>query len=489
MSGDGNPRFPCGIEQGPTWSSSGRTGSTWYVASITDRSECAKSAAWAAQLGARIVGSTGDDVQSFRADGYGCVLVRSQLQIACYVGEGGLGVVGVFVVGDPARSPLVPSSAQPDPPPPPTPTTGLAPPVATDPAAGVPTGFVEGARCGQGGVDHYAGRQWEFRLADGTRVRGSNWTVNTFSFFSDATCSTIRPLIPMLADSVSRSHSPAVTSVESWGCVSATTSDSAVLPLAGCARSIFPTGVSYGDGTPSLAPRLEQVIVSPDTTTGAGTVSPADGGTLVPFTTAQARSLSERMSAVQYDIRNFGVTFVALNWVTAQDHLSGTTALATSKVGRACGGTPSGYWPATPVPSAPWVKRSDRGNTWTLATAGGYPCVIAAAVFGIFLPNLVISSGAASLAASQLDRYGWSCVPNPASTSAVCSLSPSRSADFLTTGLGRPLPTAFRVGVAAAFPHEPIDRIKTIIDATLVRVRFRAPRPVIVASPTISRAP
>jgi hypothetical protein len=480
-----NQQFPCGIVSGPTWHAGSLSGNTWYVASITDRSECAKSAKWANLLGPKIVSGTGAPIQAYKFGGYGCVLTRAQLSEVCYVGNGGQGAIGVLVAGDPTHNPLVPASIRANPPRTGTPTTPAPAPLdLTDPALGVPGPWPNGARCGHGGVDSYTGPTWEFSLPDGQKMRGSTWVVQSFTFFTDATCSAIRPLLPALTGSVAKNHGPGYSTQDSWGCVAASAGNNSVLPLAGCARVVFPRGATNSDGSPSLTPALEQVVVYPDISHGAGVVSVADQTTLLAPSHAEASALAERMSAVEYDVRNFGVTFVALNWITAQEHQDAADhntrgSPMTWPITRACGGSPSGYWPTSAVPSAQWTSHSAHGNTWTLAAAGGYDCKVAEPMFKVFLANLAASPNTPSLSSpaalhnyafgGPLQRYGWDCNPDQTALIVICKFSPSPiSADHLQTGLGRGVPTSFRVGIAAATPGTTIDRIRTAIEATIL---------------------
>ena len=487
-----NPRIFCAIERGSTWrAASGQTGNTWYVAGLSTNSECKSSANWAVILSKRITGHDGAAVQAYRSGAYGCVVDRTSLEAACYVGSGGPGAVGVVVIGNPARNTLIPASIRIHLPLP-RPIHATNP--ADDPQAGVPEPWIGGRTCT--GNSALTGPEWSFLLPDGTPVRGTRWTVQSFDFFTEADCSAIRDLWPAIARSVARSVQAPSTSATamgndrswawehgSWGCVSArdysvamasayaATGDTSPgdhtvgLPFAGCARSTFPNGTRNTDGTPGLAAALEQVVVYPNVEVGT---------TGVP--SVQTRPLQNRVIALRDALDQYGIGVVALAAITAEKFdrappagtvIPPTSTPSGSRVNRACGGNYRGYWPATAVPSAPWTNHGAEGTSWTLVAAGGYPCQLAEPIFKVFLANLTSSAAGASLSRAQLHRYGWDCSANRTDLITICKFSPEGFLDVLRTGVGHPLPTSFRIGVAAPLPHTAIDRLGTAINATL----------------------
>jgi hypothetical protein len=485
-----NPRIFCAIERGPTWTAGGRSGNTWYVAGLSTGSECKNAANWAVILGKKITGPGGAAVQAFRSGAFACVVTRASLEAACYLGNGGPGAVGVIVIGNPARNSLIPASIRLHLPPV---VLHVASP-ADDPQAGIPEPWIGGRTCS--GNTALTGPEWSFLLPDGTPVRGTRWTVESFDFFTDADCSAIRDLWPAIAHSVDRSGqapSTSATSVSngrswvwqhgSWGCVSArdftvapasayaatgdaTPGDHTVgLPFAGCARSTFPNGTRNTDHSPALAAALEQVVVYPNVEVGT---------TGVPST--QIRALDNRVAALHDALSQYGVSVVALEAVTSQklDQAPprGTVIPSTSPptgaaASQACGGNYRNHWPATPVPSAPWTSHGGSGTTWALATAGGYPCELADPVFKVFLANLTSSSAAAALSRAQLHRYGWECSANRTDLIATCRFSPESFLDRLRTAVGRTVPSSFRIGIAASpVPGVANNRVATALNAT-----------------------
>ncbi|HEY4348728.1 MAG TPA: hypothetical protein VGM80_14185 [Gaiellaceae bacterium] len=484
-----NPRIFCGIEQGPTWKAGAVTGSTWYVAGLTTRSECKSAANWALILGKKITATAGAAVQAFRSGAYGCVVTRTSLEAACYLGNGGPGAVGVIVIGNPVHNVLIPTRIRLRLPLLPLPLPHAANP-ADDPQAGVPIPWIGGQTCTGG--SSLAGPEWSFLLPDGTSVRGTHWTVESFDFFTSGDCSTMRDLWPAIAHAVDRSGQAPSTNASplgndrswtwqqgGWGCVSArdytvaagvgaaahgdvSPGDHTVgLPFAGCARTTFPNGTRNTDHTPALSSALEQIVVYPNIevdTTG------------IP--SAQTRPLQNRVIALRDSLAQYGITVVALAAITAQklDQAPphGTVIPSANPPSQwiarqACGGNYRGYWPSTSIASAPWTSGSSADSTWTLATAGGYPCELADPVFKVFLANLTSSSAGASLSAGQLHRHGWSCAPNRTTLITICRFAPELYLDVLRAGVGHEVPGSFRIGIAAAIPPS-TERLAPVIN-------------------------
>ena len=482
-----NARIFCSIEHGPTWTAGGHSGNTWYVAGLTTRSECKNSANWALILGKRITGHDGAAVQAYSSGEYGCVVDRTSLEAACYLGGGGAGAVGVIVIGNPTLNTLIPAAIRLHLPH--TPLHLHIPSAADDPQAGVPETWAAGHPCAD---MSYTGPQWAFLLPDGTLVTGTHWTVQALDVPADADCAAIRGLLPELAHASDRDSQAPVAgaasisngrswawSQGSWGCVSArdftvAPSSSAAahgdiapgdhtvgLPFAGCARSTFPNGEQSADGTPGLAAALEQVIVYPNAEVGTSGVP-----------TSQLRALDNRVVALRDSFESYGVNVVALAAITAQKFdqappsgavIAPATPPSQVRTNQACGGNYRGYWPATAVPSAPWTGGGASGSNWTLATAGGYPCELAEPIFKVFLANLTASSTA--LSDAQLHRYGWECLADRTHLIAVCNFAPEIYADRLRDGVGHAFPSSFRVGVAAPLPHTAIDRLGTDLNS------------------------
>ncbi len=350
----------------------------------------------------------------------------------------------------------------------------------TTPQAGVPETWAAGHPCAD---MSYTGPEWAFLLPDGTLVTGTHWSVRAADVPADADCNAIRGLLPQLAHASDRDSQPTVAGADSisngrswawsqgsWGCVSArdftvAPSSSAAahgdiapgdhtvgLPFAGCARSTFPNGEQAADGTPALAAAREQVIVYPNVEVGTSGVP-----------SSQTRALDNRVIALRDAFDSYGVNVVALAAITAQKLdqappsgvvIAPSTPPSAVRTNQACGGNYRGYWPATAVPSAPWTGGGG---------SGCYPCELAGPVFKIFLANLTASS--ASLSQAQLHRYGWTCISDHVHLIATCRFAPEIYADRLRDGVGHPVPSSFRVGVAAPLPHTSIDRLGTDLNS------------------------
>ena len=477
------------MKHGSTWrTAAGATGSDWYVGGLSTNSECKSAANWAVVLSKKVVATSGPVVQVYRSGSYGCVVSRPQLEATCYLGNGGAGAVGVLVAGDPVHNPLIPASIRAN-----LHSGGgsLPPPVRQEDNAGVPEPWqwdthYNQPTCGAGTSDtrYSGGPTWTMKLSDGSRVRGTDWQVQAFRFFSDGTCSTIRPLIPMLVGAHPSSNASGIWSWHDWTCLTTTRPAAGdIVPMSGCVRVVFPHGTSLGVGSPSLAPALEQVIEFPDvrnaTTPAAhyGIVSAADQGTLLRPTTAQSNLFLSQLRQVEQTVRDYGVGLLVANWVTMtdlnfHDVNPSRRSITTDPVSTACGGAVDNRWRGSAVPSARWSSGGAHGTSWTLVSAGGYPCGLADPLFRVFLANLAASPDTPQLVSSSrrystpLQRYGWICDPDQPHLVVVCRFAPFSWGSF-ETALGHPAPRTFRVAISASgVPGLAADRAKTAIDAT-----------------------
>jgi hypothetical protein len=287
----------------------------------------------------------------------------------------------------------------------------------------------------------------------------------TFTVFSDASCGDIRPLIPMLvgAHPSGSGGLPGEWSSGGWSCETTVRAHADIVPMSGCARVVFVHGASLSDGSPSLAPALEQVIAIPDVrnaTTPAphyGVVSLGDGTTLERPTSAQSNEFVPQLRDVEAVVRDYGISVLAMNLV-AMTELNDRDSHATRgspttwPIAQSCGGNLDDRWRGTAVPSASWSAHGGHGNLWTLVTAGGYDCHLADPIFRTFLANLAVSTETPSLGGSAssgpLHRFGWQCDPSQANLLTVCRFTPL-TYDRLDSALGRTVPRSFRLAVSA----------------------------------------
>jgi len=421
----GDPTFSCGIEQGPVWSvSDGLHGRRWYVIAIQTRTECDNAHDWAAVLGRRIAGRGGQSVQVFRVGTFGCVMVRTQLMAVCRQGNGGHGADGVIVLGNPAQNPLVEQYS------------GSYSPAAQQRVADL--AGVPGPK-GTSLCKLFDGPRWTFKAADGHAVSGGAWQAVGDSFPDGcAAAGDLRAASAAALTEAGRSDLVVQSKHGDWGCVAAHdyawpggAGSTVGVPVAGCARLIFPFG------TDTLSGGLEQVVVIPDVSgvTPGSAANPSTG-----VDTAVLQQVNDMHSAASH----YGVMAVAV--VAAAARVTGGSHPETNAH------TPQGtvQCGSRRVSGAGWRHGGAHGAAWLVATHGGYPCALASAVYAPVRAVLDTIPPSGMPAAAALHRYGWTCRGNRTTLTGVCSFDPPD--DTLAIALGRAVPAGMRVAVSAAYP-------------------------------------